>query len=550
MSEGSPLRSRIRARLLAGVALCLTIYVVFDWAPWESRLQGRRLGQWLESLKSGDDRERAEAEGVLIYFGPQAAEGLARILVYEESAMDRKYAAFYRGAPGPLANLLPEPSNHILAQQAAGRLLESLGSAAEVAWPILRNSLSSTNNVVRQHTAAVYTSVLPHDPETIEAILRAYLDDPKGFRGWGWWNWLTKRHPEIMDGPASELLNALEAELQQPNPNAELVAYYCADLNFLAADSGTARAAIPIMEKVRGDPSLHIASYAHFNLWKWAPDRSEQEQRTKVLSERIQSSESWHWSDALFYVAQRFTKDDMLDAETIARSILKKIKAEPRTTSLGLMALDRLGASAAGAGEEIWNQIEPGFYDSDGSLDHGRINAAVAITGRIEDAIPTLIESLASPQGKYPSSSSLLAMVSLARIGPPAKEAIPLLRSKLETDDHSLRYEAAKALWKIAGDPDALLPLLEDALERTMPPSRFQPPAETFLLACELGEKATSLLPRLMELANHPRTWTQTREWAIEAIMQIDCEALNRVDQQRVTEALPQIKRNPLKALP
>jgi len=137
---------RLRTRLLALCAVCLAIFLVFEWAPWEPRHGGKRLGKWLEQLKYGDADEMEQASAALLAIGPEAAPGLARILVEGESALNRRHEAWVGKLPKTIAKFLPGPDrvgdDNL---ETAFVTLATMGEAAMPVWPILRDSLADTN---------------------------------------------------------------------------------------------------------------------------------------------------------------------------------------------------------------------------------------------------------------------------------------------------------------------------------------------------------------------------------------------------------------------
>jgi HEAT repeat protein len=91
----------------------------------------------------------------------------------------------------------------------------------------------------------------------------------------------------------------------------------------------------------------------------------------------------------------------------------------------------------------------------------------------------------------------------LGRIGPAAKAALPEVRAALETPHTLRRVQAARALWKIEGRPDDVVPILIAALKEEAnsetsgwyrPPNRdFARPAVETL--AEIGPPARAALP-------------------------------------------------------
>lgn len=86
--------------------------------------------------------------------------------------------------------------------------------------------------------------------------------------------------------------------------------------------------------------------------------------------------------------------------------------------------------------------------------------------GRIGDpAVPALISALHDLKDR---ALRVAAARALARIGPPAQEAVPDLITALEDDDEDLRKAAVHALGQIGNAASAAVPKLMDELKEAL----------------------------------------------------------------------------------
>jgi HEAT repeat protein len=143
--------------------------------------------------------------------------------------------------------------------------------------------------------------------------------------------------------------------------------------------------------------------------------------------------------------------------------------------------------------------------------------AALAKIGGLHDmAVPVLIQVLEttnrvrdswSPPFSYsrgPSvgfSPPLTAAWFLGEIGSPATAAVPSLKQAMRSRNTWLRAVAARALWRINGEADPVLPALAGALQVTKS-SQTEAIIAAMTLA-EMGPAARAALPELQEARLH-----------------------------------------------
>ena len=89
-----------------------------------------------------------------------------------------------------------------------------------------------------------------------------------------------------------------------------------------------------------------------------------------------------------------------------------------------------------------------------------KCDAAVLLGYCGEAAMPALIDTLRGPD----PAARLTAVISLGRIGPPAKAAVEALEKRLDEPDPNVRLTAAIALWRITGRHEKLTAEIDRSL--------------------------------------------------------------------------------------
>src|SRR5262249_53530142 len=139
-------------------------------------------------------------------------------------------------------------------------------------------------------------------------------------------------------------------------------------------------------------------------------------------------------------------------------ALLARLKAErPVTRADAVMMLALIGAETA------LPQIEGLLKDADPEVRAKAARALWHIDRNAKRAVPALAEMLFD---KDPAVARRAA-VYLGAIGPEAKPASDKLRKLIAEAEPNVRIAAAKALWRIEGQPDAALPVLVAALKAT-----------------------------------------------------------------------------------
>lgn len=71
---------RYRPFILGIVAVSLTLYIANSWRPWEPRVHGKPLSDWIEQYRHGRHLEAQEALHYLYSRGDPQANGAIELL--------------------------------------------------------------------------------------------------------------------------------------------------------------------------------------------------------------------------------------------------------------------------------------------------------------------------------------------------------------------------------------------------------------------------------------------------------------------------------------
>ncbi len=166
----------------------------------------------------------------------------------------------------------------------------------------------------------------------------------------------------------------------------------------------------------------------------------------------------------------------------------------PSTRTNSALALGRFGPAANSAVPDLKRALR----DHDRSV---RIYAAMAlfqIGGNAETALATISAILRTPSWDSGNCHlvNAIAMRALREMGPASRPMADQLQRLLDSEDLQLRVEAARALWALEGQPDAVVPALIGVLRRNH--SRSLQSAAGLIE--EIGAAAAPALPWLVSL--------------------------------------------------
>ncbi|MHC4137380.1 MAG: HEAT repeat domain-containing protein [Planctomycetota bacterium] len=160
-----------------------------------------------------------------------------------------------------------------------------------------------------------------------------------------------------------------------------------------------------------------------------------------------------------------------------------------------LVTLRAIGAAAKVEAKAIRDCLRDSSKDV-------RISAALALAA-VAPTDPSVLPALLSVL-EYPFTTICDEAVSaLHKLGPAARAAIPQLRKLTKKESVITRLYAAKALWRVTGDPKEALPTLLAVLNSVEPVDRLDSPFQLLLavdILGEMGPAAGQAAPRLRNL--------------------------------------------------
>lgn len=178
--------------------------------------------------------------------------------------------------------------------------------------------------------------------------------------------------------------------------------------------------------------------------------------------------------------------------------------------SVGRAALEKAGPVLRG----VLQLPTPARHDGEAwDLREGALKALVRMEAPAGELLQPLLDMLANKPGAWETCELL------GELGREGGGALPALRAKLTDDYHWVRVKAAIAIWKISGDPEAILPLLLQEL--TWSPAGL----EVMKTLREIGPPAHMATPKLREWVREPRRLGQSIE-EDEAMLSAAKEAL------------------------
>lgn len=543
---------RLRPWLLSFCAAGLAIFLVFEWAPWEPRHGGKRLGKWLEQLKHGDEGEREQASKALLAIGPEAAPGLARILVEGDSALNRRYEAWVGKLPTTIAEFLPNP-NRVGdgSRNLAFVTLETMGEAAMPAWPTLRASFAKTNipasslrvrfpapNTVHE----LFFNLHPDDPETVDALLDAYIGNPEYHGQFSSLAALMRRNPEVADAVTPRLVEAAETESRRTPRHPGHLTQACSILGLIPQQHPAKASAIKILKDVLRRPLGIETNHVRYALWRLAPEDSSPMERAKILAKMISSKDRMAPVSAWFYIHTDFRPTDPDVVQLLVDATLRKVEFRNRVSGIELHILRSLGSNTVPFQTKIHRVVrplmsQPNIYDSTRAIE------TLWVTSQDPETLcPALVEELLDRLSNDTSLGVPFTIVkTLGVLGPAANEALPQLRDLRDAENVSLRVQVAESLWRVGGEPEALLKIIRDRLEQEVfspNHNKLEARDELFPLLEELDAHAKPLVPLLVQLAEHPYTLPHTRERTIEVLQKIAPETLAQIDKEILERCL------------
>jgi HEAT repeat protein len=489
------------------LAPCLALICAISGSAWagicdgelETSIGGRPVSALVEDLEGYDFPAAEAAREALRADAAIALPVIVRIQSSREypghRTSSRKLRGTFAGAGDATSALLPGiECNNWKVRESTVLVLGWIGTEAETAIPALVKALEDSFWGVRMQAAFTLRNIGIMTPKAIKGLLERLNDDAAI---------VANAAAIALAHSPEQTLDAVEAALSASDPRTRRFAVrsvrkmaeppYAAFPRLLAMlkddttenrleviealrawEPGAIEDAVPVLVRMLDDPDLRCPAARLLALK--GGDRAGQALPTLVLAlkepeEKPRTCANQAYRDvSAIGPAAIPAMIELLEHDGARRSALLVLgRIEPPTAEsmaaiAGMLADEKLGANARELLVSIGNPsvgllVEALARESP----HARSEAAIGLA-RIgpdaADAVPILVRRLADESGE-PEKQMIVALGRSG--GAEARPAIPLLRAALE--DPALRIEAATALGHIAG-PDAgdVAPILADAL--------------------------------------------------------------------------------------
>jgi HEAT repeat protein len=377
-----------------------------------------RIVGLIEEIKSGEPEVAQEATKSLGQMGPDVVDYLLPT-IKEMSSQSRAYTAevLSNVSASAIPSLVAALKNKEGAVRAASaEILGKMGSAAKDAVPDLIEALNDEDQSVGEKVKAALGEI--KDPRAIEPLIATFKRNERPTAGDAAEESLVKIGPDAI--PA--LILALQDDASRVRESSARV---------LGRMSPAAKDAVPGLIKALDDKDEGVRHEAQVALGEIKDPRAIEPlfspcYRTESLDQTARAALGKIGLEAIPFLTEKL-KDPRPNLRQCAASALGEIGPTAR------------GSAAVPSLIALLN--DPKVRDDEKFL--GLRDQAIWALGKIKDeeAIPTLMEML---KKKAPANSVIVA---LGNIGPPAKEAVPLLMSMIW--EYGLHTDAVAALKKI-----------------------------------------------------------------------------------------------------
>jgi HEAT repeat protein len=434
-----------------------------------ARAAETRLSELLKALNSADPSARLVAIDDLGRMGPRAAEAVPALtdLLKNDSAAVRAHAAQALGEIGPpaksavpaLVRLITDPDPAVRRKVVGA--VRNLRPGPEVVVPLAVKVLKDADPSVRNRALDALAEA---GPPAVPTLIELLKDKQTAY-------WASLVVAEI--GPeARAAVPALTALLDTPDLGERREAM----LALAAIGEASAPATEALAKSVDCPVNRVPATYALGKIGK-VPAEVERKIEANAKSDDPILSTVSTWALA------RFHPDDReLVSKAVAQLVEGLKRPERRQREAAARALVELNADP-----EITRPIMKRAMEG---APPATIEAALdALAALGEQVVPRAIEALVVPEVRAKAAAMI------ARIGPPAKAAVPALIKALGDDDPATRSEVLMALGAIGPDAQAAVPAVIKALH--------DPEVSVRYAACyALGKIGPAALPAEGDLQN------------------------------------------------
>jgi HEAT repeat protein len=403
----------------------------------------------LKEDRSQFGRLSVGASRALVRIGPVAADDLVKSLGQPEIARVLEMIG-PEAAPSLLDGL---KSRSATVRHEAAFLLVHIGPEAEKAIPILLDEMRSKDSIVRSNAVSVLLQLGPKVKRAIPELVGLLKDrDPV----------LRTTAGRILHGIGSQAKDAIPSLIQSLKDEKQDVRLAAA-MALLAIDPNQ-KAAIPVLRDLLGDGNKGGAN-------------QKADRGFVLLLDQIERANE---GDATYRAWTRLTAGDALlltegQTDAVLPSLVDLLKHEEwYIRKEAAKRIGGMGPKAKAAADPLRaalrGQIVPRLRDVDAIAIIQAAEALWKVDGRGEAVVPTLMEALKHEHWRVRADAAEL----LGRIGPAAKEAIPVLTDALNDRDPSsglgyvkVRLDAAEAIWKVDHRADLALAVLLDQLNNS-----------------------------------------------------------------------------------
>ena len=520
-------------RILLSLVVSACLFGQFVWQFPLDAAEPASVDTLIRNLTSEKSDERAHAAAALGELGPLAAPSVTALVkaLGDKNLAVQHEALMALGHIGPAARSAVPELVALLKSPEAARLhtgaidaLGAIGRDSMAAVPVLFNLVRGKDPELATSAGLALTRILPHGSDQLTTVIPVLVKS------------LGSESPEIRNDAVMALGTCGNAAVPALS---ELVKGHAAkpDLAWQAAAAlsmmgPAAKSTVPQLIDALKSRDERVASQAAATLGAIGPEAKEAvaQLRPLVASDSVQIR--MHAADALGDIGPaahaavpdlaKALKDANEEVRRVAADAIGKIgpAAEAAIPGLIIALHDDSGAvalHAAGALGQIGPKAVPQLTAA--VKDPQRQHLAVMILADMGPAAKPAAKMLAATLDGFEGTLSERdhdfareIVMTLAHIGPDAREAVPTLMKILTNEKHQLRGGAAWALANI-GAKEAV-PILKRALE-TNDDSKLHLAAPMALMLLEPGndEFVRLAVPNLVQLLDH-RTGLIRREAA------------------------------------
>jgi len=452
---------------------------------------GTSEAELLKALDSDDESARMAAIHALVQQGGKIEGAIPALIrqLGDDSALVRAHAARALGQIGPAAKSAAEPlakltfDKEATVRREAVKAYRSIRPGPEVSIPLFTKLLEEAEPEVRTQAMR---AMAEEGKAVVPALIQALGSEKSAY-------WACVVLSDI--GPDAQQAVPALVKVVQSNPQPDV----CREAVLALAAIGPAAAeAVPVLTHALEDEDTVLDGAAVYALGAIGPKAKAAEEKVKKLAED-EKSPPFLKTVSLWALARMNPEDKQLQREVAPRLVeaLKAPDARLRAAAArGLIDLNPDPEIVRPAMQKVMEEATPEALND--MLD------ALASLG--EKAVPRLIKALEA-EAVRPKAAAIIA-----RIGPPAKEAVPALIAALADKNPETRNEVLFALAAIGPEAKEAVPAIKEALK--------DPDMKVCYSACyalgKIGPAAASAKADLAEhLAGDDHFFCMASAWAL-----------------------------------